>query len=86
MVYLDYMEILVPAFVGELLSCIAEVSFTSSYHLEMRCAVWAEDLAQSMSAWQQSPQWAFEPEFPEMLCHCIIPVLAIQKSCMWDTF
>ena len=52
MVYLDYMEILVPAFVGELLSCIAEVSFTSSYHLEMRCAVWAEDLAQSMSACQ----------------------------------
>lgn len=48
MVYLDHMEMMLPAFAGELLSCTAEIQFTSSYNLELRGAIWAEDLVNSM--------------------------------------
>lgn len=49
MVYIDNMEMMLPAFAGELLACICEITYTSTYSLELRSAVWAEDLVTSMS-------------------------------------
>ncbi|KAF6029427.1 ACOT7 [Bugula neritina] len=44
MVYVDYLELLLPAFAGELLTCVADIYFTSPTAIEVKSVIWSENL------------------------------------------
>ena len=47
MIHIEHIELLLPAFSGELLSCAAEVVYTTNHCLEVKALVWSEDLISS---------------------------------------
>jgi len=48
MVYVDYLELLLPAFAGELLTCVADIYFTSPTAIEVKSVIWSENLVSCM--------------------------------------
>ncbi|XP_067947092.1 cytosolic acyl coenzyme A thioester hydrolase-like [Watersipora subatra] len=44
MVYLEYFELLLSAYPGHLLTCVADIYYTASHAIEIKSVIWAEDL------------------------------------------
>ena len=48
MVYLDFLELLLPAYAGQLLTCVADIYYTAAHAVEIKSVMWAEDLVACM--------------------------------------